>query len=190
MIFLMHVTVKRLSSEGANTFEQLILKYMDNLYGLAVRLTRNREEAKDLLQESCLTAYENFDQLREIEKIKPWLFRILHRKFINNYRRKKEPPLVDIELDENLLAASGAVFQPEHFEKLLSDEVQSAFISLPVEFREAIILADIEEFSYREIAEILDLPMGTVASRLYRGHSLLSEKLREYAEKHGYEKHE
>ncbi|MGH7601541.1 MAG: sigma-70 family RNA polymerase sigma factor, partial [bacterium] len=99
---------------------------------------------------------------------------------------RNELPLVDIELDESLLADAGGSFEVRAFENLLDDEVQAAFDALPVEFREVIVLADIEELSYREIAEILNIPMGTVASRLYRGHSLLRERLKEYARQHGY----
>jgi RNA polymerase sigma-70 factor (ECF subfamily) len=169
------------------SFEQLLLRHLDSLYGLAFRLTKNHEQAKDLLQEASLKAYENFHQLREIEKIKIWLFRILHRVFINRCRRhRNDPPFVDIELDESMLAEAGDSFEIRAFEDLLDDEVQAAFDALPVEFREIIMLVDIEELSYREIAEILNIPMGTVASRLYRGHSLLREKLKEYAQHHGY----
>jgi len=169
------------------SFEQLLLRHLDSLYGLALRLTQNREQAKDLLQEASLKAFENFQQLQEFEKAKTWLFRILHRVFLSRYRRHRhEPPLVDLELDELLLADSGDPFEVSAFENLLDDDVHSAFNALPVEFREVIALADIEELSYREIAGILNIPMGTVASRLYRGHSLLRERLKEYARQHGY----
>jgi RNA polymerase sigma-70 factor (ECF subfamily) len=169
------------------SFEQLLLRHLDSLYGLAFRLTKNREQAKDLLQEASLKALENFQQLREFEKAKTWLLRILHRVFLSRYRRRRHaPPLVDIELDESLLTDAGDSSEVRAFENLLDDEVQAAFDALPVEFREVIVLADIEEISYREIAEILNIPMGTVASRLYRGHSLLRERLKEYARQHGY----
>jgi RNA polymerase sigma-70 factor (ECF subfamily) len=125
--------------------------------------------------------------LRDIEKVKIWLFRILHRVFFNRYRRHRhDPPFVDIELDESLLENAQEAASVNYFENLLDDEVQTAFNAIPAEFREVIILADVEELSYREIAEILNIPMGTVASRLYRGHSLLREKLKEYAKQHGY----
>ncbi len=169
------------------SFEQLLLRHLNSLYGLAFRLTKNREQAKDLLQEASLKAYENFHQLREFEKAKIWLYRILHRAFLSNYRRRRqETPVVDIALDESLLADADDSFEVRVFENLLDDEVQAAFDALPMEFREVIMLADIEELSYREISEILNIPMGTVASRLYRGHSLLREKLKEYARQHGY----
>jgi RNA polymerase sigma-70 factor (ECF subfamily) len=185
--FISRVDAELQDASAKPSFEQLLLRHLNSLYGLAMRLTQNREQAKDLLQEACLKAFENFHRLREIEKVKIWLFRILHRTFISSSRRRRhELPLVDIDLDESLLAEAGDSFEIRAFENLLDDEVQAAFDALPVEFREVIVLADIEELSYREIAEILNIPMGTVASRLYRGHSLLRERLKGYARQHGY----
>lgn len=187
-----HQLISRLDAEQQDasarpSFEQLVLRHLDSLYGFAFRLTKNREQARDLLQEASLKALENFQQLREFDKAKTWLFRILHRVFLSRYRRRRhELPLVDIELDESLLADAGDSFEVRAFGNLLDDEVQAAFDALAVEFREVIMLADIEELSYREIAEILNIPMGTVASRLYRGHTLLRERLKEYARQHGY----
>ncbi|HDP99893.1 MAG TPA: sigma-70 family RNA polymerase sigma factor [bacterium] len=182
----MQVITLQQKHKEPETFEQLLSQHLDSLYGLAFRLTQNQEKARELLQESCLTAFEKFSQLREINKMKPWLFQILHRKYLNAYRRKKEPPIVDIELDEELLTIPNDELSADHFEQLFGDEVQTAFDFLPAEFREVIFMADIEEFSHREIAGILEIPIGTVASRLYRGHSLLADKLKEYASKHGY----
>lgn len=173
-------------SEENESFEQLLSSHLDGLYNFALRLTDNDDDAKDLLQECSLTSFEKFHQLKEIQKFKQWIFQIMHRKFINNYRRKKEPELIDIELNEDLLTDTYESFDKNRFENLIGDEVQEAFDFLPVEFREIILLADIEELSYREISDIIDIPMGTVASRLYRGHSLLKEKLQDYARKLGY----
>ena len=168
------------------SFEQLLSMHFDSLYNFALRLTRNEEKAKDLLQECSLTAFEKFHQLKEVQKFKKWIFQIMHRKFLNNYIRKKEPELIDIELSEELLTNENETFDKNRFENQIGDEVQKAFEFLPVKFREVIILADIEELPYNEISGILDIPMGTVASRLYRGHSLLKEKLQEYSRKFGY----
>lgn len=173
-------------SEESESFEQLLSRQLDSLYNFALRLTRDEEKAKDLLQECCLSAFEKFHQLKEVQKFKQWVFQIMHRKFLNSYRRKKEPQLIDIELNEELLTATDEPFNKNKFENMIGDEVQNAFDFLPLEFREIILLADIEELSYRDISEILDIPMGTVASRLYRSHSLLKEKLQEYARKLGY----
>lgn len=173
------------NNSSIESFEHLLSRYLDRLYSFALRLTHNEDDAKDLLQDCCLTAYEKFYQLKDASKIKPWLFQIMHRKFINNYRRKKEPELIDIELNENILDEADN-FNNDKFEFLIGDEVQKAFNSLPIEFREVILLADIEELHYKDISEILNLPKGTVASRLYRGHNLLKEKLQVYARKLGY----
>ena len=175
-----------LNDNNEVSFEQLLSMYMDRLYSFALRLTNDEDNAKDLLQECCLTAFEKFHQLKEVQKFKPWIFQIMHRKFLNSYRRKKEPQLIDIELNEELLTATDELFDKNKYENLIGDEVQNAFDFLPFEFREIILLADIEELPYRDISEILDIPMGTVASRLYRGHSLLKEKLQVYARKLGY----
>jgi len=178
--------INYMNNNDVSSFEQLLSKHLNSLYNFALRLTNDKENAGDLLQESCLTAFENFYQLKDVQKIKPWLLQIMHRKFINNYRRKKEIQLIDIDLDENLLADADNYFDKNEFENMVSDEVQKAFTSLPIEFREVILLADIEELSYREISATINVPMGTIASRLYRGHNLLKEKLQEYARKSGY----
>ena len=109
------------------SFEQLLSSHLEGLYNFALRLTNDEEDAKDLLQECCLTAFEKFHQLNEIQKFKQWLFQIMHRKFINNYRRKKEPELIDIELNEELLSGIDEMFDKGRLENLISDEVQKAF---------------------------------------------------------------
>lgn len=179
-------SINYLNNSDVSSFEQLLSKHLDRLYNFALRLTTNQDDAKDLLQECCLTAFENFYQLKDIQKMKPWLFQIMHRRFINNYRRKKEPQIIDVDLDENLLADSDNFFVKREFENRIGDEVLKAFTSLPNEFREVILLADIEELSYRDISEIINIPMGTIASRLFRGHKLLKEKLKNYAQNFGY----
>lgn len=173
-------------SEESESFEQLLTSHLDSLYNFALHLTRDEEKAKDLLQECCLTALEKFYQLKNRRKFKSWLFQIMHRKFINNYRRKKEPELIDIEINEDLLSDKYEIFEKNKFQNQIGDEVQKAFDFLPVDFKKIILLADIEELSYRDISEILNIPMGTVASRIYRGHRLLKERLKEYASKLGY----
>lgn len=174
-------------TDAGSSFEHLLLQHLDSLYRMAYRLTSDRQMAEDLLQEACLKAYEQFPRLREVRKIKTWLFRILRHTFLSQYRsQSKEPPLVDVDLEKVLGESAEESFDPDPFGCLFEDEIQTAFDALPVEFREVILLADIEECSYREIAEILEIPPGTVASRLYRGHSLLREKLMGYARRHGY----
>ena len=177
-----------LNNSNSESFEQLISKHINKLYNFALRLTQDADNAKDLLQECCLTACENYFQLKDVKKIKPWLFQILHRKFLNNYRGKKDAALIDIDLTEELLTDSDDFFNIKKIEYMVEDEIYNAFYTLPVEFREIILLADIEDLSYKEISEILDIPMGTIASRLYRGHKLLKEKLWHYAQNLGYKK--
>lgn len=173
------------------TFEEALLTHMDSLLGLALRLTSGqRAEAEDLVQETSLRSFRNFESLRSLKKIKSWLFQILVNTHINEFHRQaREVPIVDVELSETLLesASTEQVSTPEEhlFEQLLDGEIQEALDWLPVEFRTVVWLSDVEELSYREIGEIIGCPLGTVASRLYRGHSLLRERLREYGRQRG-----
>jgi RNA polymerase sigma-70 factor (ECF subfamily) len=149
-----------------------------------------RERAEDLVQEACLRAFRHYQSLRSLEKTKPWFFSILVNTYINEFHRQShEPPMVDVELSDALLESPpmDPIPTPEEqvFEPLLDVEVQQALDALPVEFRTVVWLSDVEELSYKEIAEIINCPLGTVASRLYRGHSLLRERLWEYARRRG-----
>lgn len=172
-------------------FEEALVAHLDSLLAFALRLTGGqRGMAEDLLQETCLRAFRNYQSLRAPERIKAWLFRILTNTHINEfYRQSRESQIVDVELSETLLesAHAGSHLTPEGqlFEQLLADEVQGALDALPVEFRAVVWLADVEELSYQEISEIIGCPPGTVASRLYRGHGLLRERLREYTRQRG-----
>jgi RNA polymerase sigma-70 factor (ECF subfamily) len=173
------------------TFEEALLAHMDSLLGFALRLTSGRRaEAEDLVQETSLRSFRNSGSLRSLKKIKSWLFKILVHTHINEFHRQaREVPIVDVELSETLLesASMEQVSTPEEhlFEQLLDGEIQEALDCLPVEFRIVVWLSDVEELSYREIAEIIGCPLGTVASRLYRGHGLLRERLREYGRQRG-----
>ncbi len=172
-------------------FEEALVAHLDSLLAFALRLTGGqRGLAEDLLQETCLRAFRNYQSLRAPERIKPWLFRILANTHINEFHRQsRESQIVDVELSEALLESAHAGSHPTPEERLfvhlLDDEVQQALDALPVEFRMVVWLADVEELSYQEISEIIGSPPGTVASRLYRGHGLLREQLREYARKRG-----
>ncbi len=176
---------------GRLPFEEVLVAQLDGLFAFATRLARGRrEEAEDLVQEACVRAFRKYDTLRAPEKFKAWLFQILVNTFINEaHRHSREPPTVDVELSEALLTTSSgqAVETPEEqlFAKVLDSEVQQALDALPVEFRTVVWLSDVEEMSYREICEIMNCPPGTVASRIYRGHSMLREQLREYARQRG-----
>lgn len=179
------------SPRGRPSFEEVLLAQLDSLFAFANRLVRGRrEDAEELVQEACVRAFRKYDTLRAPEKFKAWLFQILVNTHINEtHRHSREPPTVDVELSEALLMASGkqTADTPEDqlFAKLLDSEVQQALDTLPVEFRTVVWLSDVEEMSYREICEIMNCPPGTVASRIYRGHSMLREQLREYARQRG-----
>jgi RNA polymerase sigma-70 factor (ECF subfamily) len=171
-------------------FEGLALRHLDPLYAAALRLTKNERDAEDLVQDALLRAYRFFDRFERGTNIKAWLFKILTNTFINRYRRSvKERSIVDGPEQETVQAqvvsreASDRAADPERwfFDRLLSDDVLKAVDALPIDFRMVVILADLQEFSYREIADILDVPVGTVMSRLYRGRRLLQKALAQYA---------
>jgi RNA polymerase sigma-70 factor (ECF subfamily) len=172
------------------------LPYADALYGSALRLTRNRQDAEDLLQETFLKAYAHYDGFTEGTNLKAWLFRILKNAFINGYRRVKAGPKeVDLGAagDEALDAArskapEGRDASPE--ERLLAATldrgVTEALAALPEDFRLVVELVDLQDFSYREVADILEVPLGTVMSRLYRGRRLLESALLDFGRRRHY----
>jgi RNA polymerase sigma-70 factor (ECF subfamily) len=183
------------SDRTRREFEQLALPHLDGLYAAALRLTRNEREADDLVQDGVLRAYRFFDRFERGTNVKAWLFKILTNTFINKYRRKvKEREVVETASNEatapQVVMAPGAAgsINPEQalFDRLLSDDVLKAIDKLPIDFRLVVILADLQEFAYKEIAEILDCPVGTVMSRLFRGRRLLQKELAGYAAEHGY----
>ncbi len=167
-------------------FEEALVAHLDHLFAFALRLVSGqRARAEDLVQEVCLRAFRRYAGLRDPEKIRTWLFQILVNAHINEYHRgSHEPPVVDVELSEALLDRAPTP-EEDLFNHLLDDEVKQALDALPVEFRTVVWLSDVEELSYKEIAEVTGCPLGSVASRLYRGHSLLRERLREYARRRG-----
>lgn len=180
----------RQNNRTRQEFEQLALTHLDPLYSAALRLTKNERDAEDLVQDTCMRAYRFFDKFERGTNIKAWLFKILTNTFINRYRRKvKERSVVEGSereaVHERFVSRDATDFaaNPEQyfFDRLLSDDVLRAIDALPIDFRLVVILADLQEFSYKEIAEILDCPVGTVMSRLFRGRKLLQKTLREYA---------
>jgi RNA polymerase sigma-70 factor, ECF subfamily len=166
-------------------FEREALPFMSELYAAAVRMTRNPSDAEDLLQETYLRAYRAFASFQEGTNLRAWLYRILTNAFINTYRkRQREPQTVsDDELEDWYLYdklgmdAAEASAEATVLENLPDQDVQDALASLPEQFRLAVLLADVEGFSYKEIAEILDVPIGTVMSRLHRGRRALEKRL-------------
>jgi len=182
------------SDRTRREFESLALDHVDPLYSAALRLTKNERDAEDLVQDTFLRAFRFFDKFERGTNIKAWLFKILTNTFINRYRRKvKERTVVEGAAregtNERFVArdANESSSNPEQylFDRLLSDDVLRAIDGLPIDFRLLVILADLQEFSYKEIAEILDCPVGTVMSRLYRGRKLLQKNLLGYAVESG-----
>ncbi|MFN7131409.1 MAG: sigma-70 family RNA polymerase sigma factor, partial [Myxococcales bacterium] len=171
-------------------FEELALPHLDPMYSAALRLTKNERDAEDLVQDTFMRAYRFFDKFERGTNMKAWLFKILTNTFINRYRRKvKERTVVEgTERDtvhERFISRDATEYaaNPEQyfFDRLLSDDILQAIDSLPIDFRMVVIFADLQEFSYKEIAEILGCPVGTVMSRLYRGRKLLQKMLKNYA---------
>lgn len=174
-------------------FEEEFLPQVDALYTFAYHLTYNEEDANDLVQETYLKAYRFIDRYIENTNAKAWLFKILKNIFINQYRKKsKQPTRVDYEEiinyhdEEDTSYSSYQDLREEMFQHMMGDEVTNAINALPVDFRVVILLCDIEGFTYEEISKIIDIPIGTVRSRLHRARNMLKEKLKEYAEKLGY----
>jgi len=175
-------------------FEEEFLPQIDALYTFAYHLTYNEDDANDLVQETYLKAFRFIDKYNEGTNAKAWLFKILKNAFINQYRRKsKQPTQVDYEditsyqdVEEDTNLPGYADLREEMFQSMIGDEVTNAINALPVDFRVVILLCDIEGFTYEEISKILDIPIGTVRSRLHRARNMLKDKLREYARTMGY----
>jgi RNA polymerase sigma-70 factor (ECF subfamily) len=178
------------------TFADLAMPHMAGLYSAAMRMTHNASDAEDLVQETYLRAYRGFGGFREGTNLKAWLYKILTNTFINTYRAKKRRP-EQVDLDDvpdfslyrrmGGLEAVAADRTPETevLDAIPDAEVKAALESLPEQFRMAVILCDIEQFSYKEIAGILDVPIGTVMSRIHRGRKLLQQRLFDYAVERG-----
>jgi RNA polymerase sigma-70 factor, ECF subfamily len=166
-------------------FEAEALPLLPGMYSAAYRLTRNAADAEDLVQETFLRAYRGFHQFQPGTNLKAWLYRILTNTFINSYRKKQREPqtISDDQLEDwylySKMAEEGAEPSAETsvLEALPDEDVQEALQSIPEQFRIAVLLADVEGFSYKEIAEITDVPIGTVMSRLHRGRRALEKRL-------------
>ncbi|MGK7395926.1 MAG: sigma-70 family RNA polymerase sigma factor [Candidatus Cyclobacteriaceae bacterium M3_2C_046] len=180
-------------SKKVEIFEKEFLPHIDSMYNFAYRITFDEDDAKDLVQETYLKAYRFIDSFQEGTNAKAWLFRILKNSFINDFRKKsKEPAKVDYQ-DVETFYNSEEVDEPitsdlrvEAVQEMIGDEVSNALNALAIDFRTVIILCDLEGFTYEEMAKILDIPIGTVRSRLHRARNLLKDKLKSYAVSMGY----
>jgi RNA polymerase sigma-70 factor, ECF subfamily len=179
-----------------STFADQAMPFMGALYSAALRMTRNPADAEDLVQETYLKAYRAFGSFQEGTNLRAWLYRILTNTYINIYRAKqRRPEERDLDEVEDLYlyrrlgsldqALSGRSAEDELMAMFTDDEVKQAMEDLPEQFRMAVYLADVEGFAYKEIAEILDIPIGTVMSRLHRGRKAMQKKLYEYAMERG-----
>lgn len=177
-------------------FAEQAMQYAPQLYSAALRMTRNRADAEDLVQEAYLRGFRSFHTFSEGTNLRAWLFRILTNAYINSYRAKQRRPdetdLADVEelylyrrLGSFETAAASLSAEEQFLDLFTDDEVKAALEGLPENFRLPVLLADVDGFSYKEIAEMLDIPIGTVMSRLHRGRKAMQRALYEFAEERG-----
>lgn len=184
---------KYTEKEKVQVFNNEFLPHINSMYNFGYRLTLDEDDAKDLVQDTYLKSYRFIESFQKGTNAKAWLFRILKNSFINDYRKKsKEPSKVDYQEVESYYNSDEVDRQittdlrVESLQDMIGDEISNALNSLDVDFRTVIILCDLEGFKYDEMAKILDIPIGTVRSRLHRARNLLKDKLSEYATKMGY----
>ncbi len=175
-------------------FAEEAMQYAPQLYSAALRMTRNSADAEDLVQETFLKAYRSFASFQDGTNLRAWLFRILTNTFINIYRAKQRRP-VETDLDDvedlymykriGALQSASRSAEDQMFDLFTDDEVKRSLEELPESFRLPVLLADVEGFAYKEIAEMLDIPIGTVMSRLHRGRKAMQKRLMDYAQARG-----
>ena len=182
--------------ERSARFEREVSGYLNSLYGMAMKMTRNPSDAQDLVQETLLKAFRSFHQFKPGTNLRAWLFRIQTNTYINVYRKRQQAPALDSlddrenwEADRTDLDGTARSAEVEALESLPDRDIVDALLALPEEFRLAVYFADIEGFSYREIADIMDTPIGTVMSRLHRGRKALRGLLHDVAVERGYIRH-
>lgn len=174
-------------------FNEEIIPHLDALYNFGLRLTSDPNDAEDLVQDTIVKAYRFFSSYEKGTNAKAWLFRILKNSYINNYRKKSKKPQ---EVDYDEVATFYETIRAERtetsdledkmFRELIDDDISKALDDIPEDFRTVVLLCDVEDFTYEEIANMLDVPIGTIRSRLHRGRNLLKAQLLEYAQKRGY----
>ena len=185
----------QLTAEDKNRFEEEALPLLDSLYAGALRMTRNPADAEDLVQDTMVRAYRAFNRFEPGTNLKAWLFRIMTNAYINTYRKKQREPqkVSQDDVEEFDLYQELKNRNPEYeatpetlvLDSLVDSDILEAIDELPEQFRLAVVLSDIEGFSYAEMAEIMDVPMGTVMSRLHRGRKALQKRLWEIARQQG-----
>jgi len=184
---------KYTEQEKYEVFQQEFIPLLDSAYNFAYRLTLSEDDSKDLVQDTYLKVFKFIDSFQKGTNAKAWLFRILKNNFINDFRKKvKEPNKVDYQEVETFYNSEKTDsdftvdLRLEVLQNMIGDEMLNALNSLAIDFRTVIILSDIEDFTYEEMAKILNIPIGTVRSRLHRARNLLKERLKGYADKMGY----
>lgn len=180
-------------SKKVEVFDGEFMPHIDSMYNFAYRLTFDEDDAKDLVQDTYMKAYRFINSFQEGTNAKAWLYRILKNSFINDYRKKsKQPAKVDYQEVEQFYNSEDTPkdatvdLRIETTKDMIGDEISNALNALAIDFRTVIILCDLEGFTYEEMAKILDIPIGTVRSRLHRARNLLREKLGSYAHSMGY----
>lgn len=175
-------------------FESTFFPYLNQLFNFAFSLVQDEDEAKDLVQDTFVKAYRFIDSFEKGTNVKAWLFRILKNTFINEYRRKTNLPfhvslneLQHVDEDGRTEDFIHSEDYSEYYKNMMGDEITIAMDSLPLEFKTIIILSDLEGFTYEEMAQVLEIPIGTVRSRLFRARNSLKEKLKEYGLSRGYQ---
>lgn len=175
-------------------FEDEIIPHLDAMYNFALRLTSDPNDAEDLVQDTIVKAFRFFSSYEKGTNAKAWLFRILKNSYINNYRKKsKQPNQVDYDevssFYETIRAdrTDTSDLEDRMFRELIDDDISNALEDLPEDFRTVVLLCDVEGFTYEEIANMLDVPIGTIRSRLHRGRNLLKAQLMDYAEERGFQ---
>ena len=177
-----------------DTFEKLSAEYLDALFGTALRLTRNQQDAEDLVQDVYLKAYKYFFRFETGTNFKAWIFKILMNTFINSYHKNsRQPQSVEFEKVEyavektlNDFETKSILTDENKFRDLFDDEIVTAIENMPYDYRVCVLLCDVENFTYEEIGTILNIPIGTVMSRIFRGRKILQKFLLDYAVREGY----
>ncbi len=189
-----YTALNPMSNQKDHIFHNEFMPQVEALFNFAVYLAGNEEDANDLVQETYMRAYQSIDTYKPGSNPKAWLFRILKNNFINEYRKKARRPksvdYTDASMTEEELYANHTTFldmRDDIYQKMMGDEVTLAVNALPVDLKTVIILCDVEDFTYEEIAKIVDVPVGTIRSRIHRARNLLKEKLWSYAGSMGYQ---